>query len=178
MSLIIRSCLIVTTALGATSALADRSSLVRGSGDLAAATMTRSTPRVIEAAQPRLITTAPIERPANATGMISHDLVSTAKPGQSAFARSPQESRLMQTAQAHPTSGRPLPGLNNDRRFHAADGWQKRTLSERPAQVHYQYNPVIDKVADVKAVGKAEGRATPPVTQTQLQPIAVNQRWK
>jgi hypothetical protein len=186
----------MAAALGAQSAYAGRVSAVseavgRASGDAAATAGARTAAHIAESARPalvleahsiprttsHLITATPVQRPAFATGAVSHDLVSTAtRPEQSALPRTKVEMELMHDARVRPGSGpgtTTVPNGNSDSRFHATDGWQKMQKhakdNGRSVSVHYQYNPMLDKVADVKGVHALPQKL--PTTQTRLQPL-------
>jgi len=86
---------------------------------------------------------------------IDYDKISTAKPDQATAPRNLAEQVLWNQVLRDPGSGSKLPGLNNDPRFPASNGWQKmeathRTPDGRSISIHYQYNSITGKAYDMK----------------------------
>lgn len=99
---------------------------------------------------------------------VDYDTISTAGPSQSAIPRDLNEQALFNGVRSSPSSGRPLPGLNNDPRFQASDGFQKMEMTHRlpdgkNVTVHYQYNLNTGLPYDIKVV-------TPQRVPSVLQP--------
>lgn len=98
---------------------------------------------------------------------VDYDNISTAGPGQSAIPRDLNEQTLFNGVRSNPSSGRPLPGLNNDPRFQGSDGFQKMEMTHRlpdgtNVTVHYQYNSNTGLPYDIKVVTP---QRVPPVLQ-------------
>lgn len=88
---------------------------------------------------------------------VDYDTISTAGPRQSAIPRDLNEQALFNEVQSSPSSGRSLPGQNNDSRFQASDGFQKMEMTHRLPDgtnitVHYQYNSNTGLPYDIKVV--------------------------
>lgn len=97
--------------------------------------------------------------------------------GQSADARSVLERDLMHRASTSPLKGDNvfrIPNANSDPRFDHSNGWQKFQRSGRdekgnPVVVHYQYNAMLNQVADVKGVTRMARKPLPSI-RTVLKP--------
>ena len=98
---------------------------------------------------------------------VDYDTISTAGHRQSAIPRDLNEQALFNGVRSNPSSGRILPGMNNDTRFLASDGFQKMEMTHRlpngsNVTVHYQYNSNTGLAYDIKVVTP---QRVPPVLQ-------------
>jgi len=114
-----------------------------------------------------LLTSIPAEKALSlvgkASGVISNKIlisaaekISTAKPGKQFTApRDLNEQLLWNQVKENPTSGKILPGMNNDPRFPSSAGFQKMQVTQKNSEgksitIHYQYNSNTGKAYDVK----------------------------
>lgn len=104
--------------------------------------------------------------PANETGVTTADKKRSFQRPQNLADR-----MLQNEARQNPQNGKALPGMNNDPRFAAENGWQKMSMTSRNnatarknspgsqddvvAEVHYQYNSRTGEVADVKSISRS-----------------------
>lgn len=91
---------------------------------------------------------------------------STANPNQANEPRNLQEQYVWEDVVNDPSSGRPIPGANNDSGFHHSDGWTKlEKTHELPdgtnISVHYQYNTRTGDVQDIKYDNKQANPVQP-----------------
>ncbi|HEY0209634.1 VENN motif pre-toxin domain-containing protein, partial [Acerihabitans sp.] len=116
-----------------------------------------------------LLSTIPAERALAAVGKAANvftnkqliraaEKISTANPGkQFTQPRDLNEQILWRKANESPSNGFKLEGMNNDPRFPASAGFEKKSVNHKlpdgsNIEIHYQYNSTTDKTYDMKIV--------------------------